>query len=205
MTFLLVDDHAIFRQSFRRLLNFEFSNAVIFEACNGTEALSIVQQKDIDLIFLDLQMEGGDGYSFAETCLWQKPQTKIIILSMIHSMAVVAHFLKIGVKGYLPKSVDTEEVIKATKLVTSGAAYFHNNLDDYLSEKISRSLPNLNFSPREIEVMIKLSKGFTNKEIALQLGISARSVESYRANMIEKAKVKNTAELVRFFFENGLS
>jgi DNA-binding NarL/FixJ family response regulator len=206
MTILIVDDHPLFRKGLIFLFTTsKYKNAKFVEANDGKEAVEIVRDTEVDVIFLDVSLPQMNGYETAFSILRIRPSSKIIMLSMIEELSAVSHFIKIGVRGYLTKDSEIDEIINSVDQVLEGNYYYSSKIDHCLFEKLcSETMAKTQFSKREMEVIKHLSKGFTNEDIGDKLKLSARSVESYRANLLNKAKVKNTAELIQFVYKNGI-
>lgn len=205
MTILIVDDHQLFRTALETLLsqgNFKDSN--FFTVGSGKEAIEVIQSEPVDLVLLDVQMPRMNGYQTAETMLRYRPSLKIIMLTMVDTLTAMNHFFAIGVKGYLTKGSSSQELYLAIETVMQGRLYYPEEIFEGASKDEKGSSSAVKFSPQEMQVMLCLSKEVNSSQIAASMGLSKRTVESYRLQMIEKAFVKNTAELLNYFSENGL-
>lgn len=154
-------------------------------------------------------MPGVNGYQTAQELLRIDPSAKILLFTYLDSLAVAANFLAIGGKGFMTKDADLDTLFKAITTIIQGQHYFHSSHDTQLIEMlhqgIRNNLPKIQFSQRELEICLKLSKGNTAKMIADDLGLSVRTVESYKDSLISKTKVKNTVELIDFIYRNGIN
>jgi DNA-binding NarL/FixJ family response regulator len=208
LCFLIVDDHPVFRKGLIHSLSTSlFFNGQFLEATNGMDAMSELENRKVDIIFLDISMPKMDGYQTTSNILKIRPNTKIIIMSEHDELSVILHFFKLGVKGFLSKGSNIETIDHAIRSVLVGDRY-HNSLYnkqvDVLLKNLNESNTYLKFTRREKQLLAALSEGKSSQQIADELGLSIRSVEYYRYNLLIKTKVKNTAELVRYAFKNGL-
>lgn len=206
---LIVDDHPLFRLGLRKIFDqTECASSVFFEAGNGLEAIDIVLREDVDLIFLDESMPKLSGFDAAKRILMHKPESRIIVLTQYDEMPLILNYFKLGAKGFLSKAIDAAQITEATRNVLAGNYYYHSKYDSqissWLSDGLKKGIPAIRFSDREVEVVLHLSKGKTNHEIANLLDLSPRSVESYRCDLIHKAGVTNTASLMTFVYMNGI-
>ncbi|MFV0522244.1 MAG: response regulator transcription factor [Mangrovibacterium sp.] len=206
---ILVDDHTLFRNGLRILLDASGEYEVIAEASNGQEFLVSLAKCNPDVVLLDIDMPVMDGITAAKKAIELYPDLKIITLSMYGEEYYYYGMVDAGVNGFLLKNSDITEVIQAIDTVCSGANYFSSELLDNLvmnfrtkPEHHSKE-PHL-LSSREIEILILICKGFSNQEIGDELYISKRTVDKHRANILEKSQCKNTAQLVVYAIKNKL-
>ena len=208
---IIVDDHRLFRKGLRLLLN-EISNIeVIAEAANGKLFLDAIKIKKTDLVLMDIDMPELNGIEATEKAIAIYPDIKIIALSMYGDESYYYKMVNAGVKGFLLKDTDCEELEKAIKLVLEGNNYFSQELLRNIIVKfgsynyktiLNNSLPKL--SDRELEVLNHICNGRSNQEIAEQLFISPRTVERHRASLLSKTKSKNSINLVMYAIKNDL-
>ena len=207
---LIADDNVLIRKGLVQLFSkgSDF-NARILEACNGKEALHILSNNDIDLVILDERMPEMRGLECAETILKVNPQMKVIALTMYDSIPLILNYLKLGVKGFIAKNqIEIGDLFEAVKTVLDGNYFFRSSYDPEIREhlleiQLTRP-PSIRFSERELQMVIEISKGFSNKETASNLGISVRTIETYRLDLMRKIGVKNTAELIAYVYKNGI-
>ena len=205
---MLVDDHTLFRNGLRILLNNLKEYTVSGEAANGKEFLDLLKTQSPDLVLLDIDMPVMDGIEAAKKALSKYPDLKIITLSMYGEEDYYYKMVDAGVKGFLLKNSDINEVKTALKTVLEGGSYFSSELLQTLVSSL-RSSPRQHekqnvLSERETEILILICQGFSNQEIADQLFISKRTVDKHRANILEKSESKNTAQLVMYAIKNQL-
>jgi DNA-binding NarL/FixJ family response regulator len=210
---ILVDDHKIFRDGLKLLLN-EISNIkVIAEASNGKEFLEILETNHPDIIFMDIKMPEMNGIDATRIALQKFPDLKVIILSMSGNEEHFSLSLNAGACAYLLKNSDKSEIEKAILSVLEGKNYFSETLlkdlvrKNYIMNKDSSVMPADNpdkLSHRELEVLQLICKGLANHEIAKELNISPRTVDGHRANILDKTQSKNSISLVVYAIKKGL-
>lgn len=216
---LLVDDHALFRNGLKLLLNSHPSYRVVGEAGTGVEMLARLEELDRqpDIVLLDISMPEMNGIDAAGAALSRYPDLRIITLSMYGEEDYYFRMVSQGVKGFLLKNSDITEVYAALEAVLEGGSYFSQELlFNLVSNLRSSSVGEAEveaaadpsddtlLSAREKEILLLICKGLTNYEIADRLFISKRTVDKHRANILEKTNCKNTANLVVYAIKNGL-
>ncbi|MDM1293253.1 response regulator transcription factor [Sphingobacterium sp. N143] len=213
---LLVEDHMVVRNGIKLLLESQEEFEVIGEASDGEEALMIIVEKKLlpDIILTDISMGNMDGIALLKVVEKEYPTVKVIFLSMLNQIHYVVEGFEHGLCGYLLKTVDYNELLFGLKHVANGGKYMSeeismallnqvNSAENYADEK-KYAVTDFDLSERELEVLGLIADGFTNSEIADKIFLSKRTIEGHRQNLIEKTKVKNTAELVKFAFQHGL-
>ena len=207
---MIADDHAVFRSGLKALLEKESDFTVVGEAGTGIDTIRLANEKDFDILLLDINMPGVTGPAVAEEVLKKCKRVAIVILTMHDDEYYLQELFKIGVKGFVLKKSTGTDLIQAIRAVTSGKQYIDPSLASYVispyvggRNKKAPGRKNL-LSPREQEVCSLLAYGHTNSEIAEKLFISERTVETHRANIFSKLNLKNRAELVRFAIDNNL-
>ena len=208
MDILLVDDHTLFRNGLKMLLDTLAGYEVTGEASNGREFLELITKYDYDIVFLDIEMPETNGIEAARRAIELKPDLKIITLSMYGDEEYYDQMVDAGAKGFLLKNTNLQEVKAAIDTVMIGGNYFsqelmQNLLRNYKSIKETKE-PNAELSEREIEILLLICSGLSNQEIGDQLFISKRTVEKHRANILSKTNCKNTAGLVMYAIKNQL-
>ena len=209
---ILVDDHKIFRDGLKLLLN-EISNIkVIAEASNGKEFLELLENNKPDIIFMDIKMPEMNGIDATRIALQKFPDLKVIILSMSGNEEHFSLSLNAGACAYLLKNSDKSEIEKAILSVLDGKNYFSEALlkdlvrkNYILSKDTVMPVDNPDkLSHRELEVLQLICKGLANHEIAKELNISPRTVDGHRANILDKTQSKNSISLVVYAIKKGL-
>ena len=208
MKILLVDDHTLFRNGLKMLLDTLPGYEVTGEASNGKEFLELIAKYDYDIIFLDIEMPEINGIEAAKQAIEQKPELRIITLSMYGDEEYYDQMVDAGAKGFLLKNTNLQEVKTAIDTVMSGGNYFSQELmqsllRNYKSVKETK-VPEAELSEREIEILLLICSGLSNQQIGDTLFISKRTVEKHRANILSKSNCKNTAGLVMYAIKNQM-
>ncbi len=207
----LVDDHTLFRNGLRGLLDSREDCVVVGEASTGEEFLEQLQECDADVVFMDIAMPGIKGDEATARALEIRPDLKIITLSMFGDDDYYFRMVSVGAKGFLLKSSDIDEVIAAIETVATGGSYFSQELLDSLVSNL-RTTPQPeteqedeeSLSERELEVLLEICRGLSNQQIADKLFISKRTVDKHRANILAKTGCPNTANLVVYAIKHNL-
>jgi DNA-binding NarL/FixJ family response regulator len=197
---LLADDHPLIREGFKSLLGKNDRFEIIGEAENGKELLDMAIQLQPDIILSDINMPVISGLEALEQLSKLHPSIKFLMLSMHEERVYILNALKIGASGYLLKNIEQFELERAIITVFEGSKYFSPAITNILAESFSKpevSSESYDITPREKEVLELVAAGNSTKQIADQLKISIRTVESHRINMLKKMKAGNTAELIR--------
>ena len=201
ITVLLVDDHALVRRGFRRLLEDDTAIEVVGEGSNGEEAIRLTTELKPQVIVMDAAMPGTGGLEATRTILAKHPRAAIIMLSMHSEETLVRQALSAGARGYILKNALELDLAAAVKRVAAGEQV----IDPALIKP--EPLPgerNRRLTPRELEVLQLICDGLSNKEIAVKLDLSANTVAVHRANIMNTLGVHKTAELVVYALQNGL-
>ena len=201
ITVLLVDDHALVRRGFRRLLEDDTDIQVVGEGSNGDDALRLTTELKPHVIVMDAAMPGTGGLEATRNILAKHPKAAIIMLSMHSEETLVRQALNAGARGYILKNALELDLAAAVKRVAAGEQVIDPALikPDPLPGERNRRL-----TPRELEVLQLICNGLSNKEIAVKLEISANTVAVHRANIMNTLGVHKTAELVVYALQNGL-
>jgi DNA-binding NarL/FixJ family response regulator len=207
---LVADDHAVVREGIRQVLSvggFE----VIGEAATAAETLALARRLEPDVVILDISMPDGTGLDVTPRLREVVPDTRILILSIHDHEQYVLQSVRAGAHGYLRKDSSPGQLRDAVRAVHQGATFFSGPVADQLAAALrgeddarhqASRLDTL--TTRERDVLVEIAGGFTNKEIAARLGISARTVESHRESLMRKLLIRNVAGLTRFAVEKGL-
>lgn len=212
-----LEDYKIMRDGIRFLLSQDSDISVVGEARKGEELLQVLPQTDIDVLLLDIYLDGMedtrtmDGFTICERVHQQYPSVKVVAHSVYDDADRVARIMNAGAMGFVSKKAGYEELIRAIKTVHSGKKYICaetskklKNLNDFLEGIVDTLRGEKDFfSQREKEVLELLGNGYSTKDIAKKLFITEKTVETHRKNMAKKASVKNTAELVAFSSARG--
>lgn len=205
---MIVDDHALFRNGLKLLLNSFENFKVIAEASNGKEFLDVLEVVPVDIVLLDIEMPEMDGISAAQIALKKFPELKIITLSMYGDEDYYYKMVDAGVVGFLLKDSDIDEVNAALCAAVDGRSYFSQDLLQNLISRLTHSVDNqgdtADLTEREKEIVILICQGLSNIEIGEKLFLSKRTVEKHRANILEKTQCRNTASLVMYAIKNRI-
>jgi DNA-binding NarL/FixJ family response regulator len=208
-TLLLADDHLMVRQGLRALLAREPDLRLVGEAAEGLEALRLAERLRPDVLVLDLMMPGLNGLDVARQVARRSPETRVVILSMHAHEAYVLESLLAGAAGYVLKESSSDELVKAIRAVTAGGRYLSPPLSEEALGAYTRRTGSLPPDPyhtltaRERVVLQLTAEGHSGTDIAERLFISPRTVETHRANLMRKLKVRNQKELVRYALQRG--
>jgi DNA-binding NarL/FixJ family response regulator len=202
---LIADDHQIVRQGFRALLEPE-GIQVVAEAADGWEAVRLAESENPDVVVLDLSMPQLNGLDAAREILRLRPKTKIVLLTMHMEEHQIVGALRAGIRGYVTKTQAAEALSQAIREVASGGTYLTPGVADvvvgaYLAGGEVAREP---LTPRERQVLQLVAEGKTTKEVATFLNLSVKTVESYRARLMDKLDIHDTATLVRYAIRRGL-
>lgn len=198
---LIADDHAIVRSGLCGLIEGSGDMAVVGEARTGDEAVRLAHAAQPDVVVMDVSMPGMDGAEATELILHETPGVRVLALTMHDDRAHLMRLLEAGAAGYVIKRTAGEELLRAIRSVASGESY----VDSLLAGALLRDAEAENepLSPREEEVLRRTAWGESNKAIAAELGISTRTVETYKARISEKLNLRTRPEMVRYAVDRG--
>ncbi|MFC0272224.1 response regulator [Metabacillus herbersteinensis] len=217
---VIIDDHQLFREGVKRILDFEPSFEVVAEGDDGSEALAIVEANKPDVVIMDINMPNMNGVEATKLLIDANPETKVIILSIHDDENYVTHALKTGARGYLLKEMDADTLIEAVKVVSDGGSYLHPkvthnlvnefrrlatsgqaNATQHIQTEIRRPLHIL--TRRECEVLQLLADGKSNRGIGESLFISEKTVKNHVSNILQKMNVNDRTQAVVVAIKNG--
>jgi two-component system response regulator DegU len=213
---LLVDDHTIVRDGIKATLKDQSNFSIIGEAVNGIDAIESVKLLHPNVVIMDITMPEMNGIEATMEISKKYPNSKVLILSMHDNETYILKSVEAGAYGYLLKDVDKSEFVKAINAVYNGEKYFNTAISSvlvtgYLNKvKQTESQSNIGsndeyeLTKREKGILKMITIGKNNREIADGLGISIRTIETHRANIMKKLKVKNAVELVRIALEDNI-
>jgi len=207
---LLIDDHDVVRAGLSNLLQRQHNAEIVGEASDGRKAVELVQQLSPDVVLMDIAMPGLNGLEATRQIRAADTGAKVIILSMHSDTQYVIEVLKAGASGYLLKNSVGQHLPLALKAAMDGKVYLSPEITGVVVDNVLRHTPAENraidvLTSREREVLQLLAEGKTSKEIATDLFISAKTVESHRAQIMEKLKLRTVAELTKFAIREGLT
>lgn len=206
---VLADDHGVLRGGLRALLNAEDDLKVIGEAASGDEALRLVPELQPDIVLLDLNMPGPGGIEVTRRLRELVPETRVLVLTVHEDEGLLREAIDSGASGYIIKRAVESELINAIRAVARGEMYIHPSMTRALLNKPTRreqapSGAQESLTPRETDVLRLIVLGYTNRQAAEELGLSVRTVETHRANLMGKLGLKSRVELVRWAADNEL-
>ncbi len=204
---IITDDHQLFRNGLKILLNAYPEFEVTGEASNGEEFLKLISDTCVDVALMDINMPEMDGIEATRKALKICPELDIIALSMYGEEEYYYKMVDAGAKGFVLKDSDISEVKEAILTVKKGGSYFSQELLYHVIQKIKHrenESKSANLSKREKEILLKICEGLSNQEIAENLFISKRTVDKHRANLLGKTSSKNTASLILFAIRHKL-
>jgi len=204
---LIVDDHAIVRRGLRSLLSDELPEATFGEASHAQQALKELRREKWDVALLDINLPGKSGLDLLKVLKAEWPKLPVLVLSGHPEDQFAVRVLKAGAGGYLTKESAPEELAKAIRKILAGGRYVSPALAEHLALGVKKDLtrtPHETLSDREYEVMSYIASGKTVTEIAEELSLSVKTISTYRARVLEKLGVKNSAKIVQYAIRNGL-
>lgn len=206
---LLADDHAVLRDGLKTLINAQPDMEVVGEANNGRTAWQKAKELQVDLVLMDVSMPEMNGAQATKRLKQLCPEIKVLALTAHEDKGYLRHLLEAGAAGFLLKRAATEELIQAIRIVASHGSY----IDPTLAGKVlgsfvrhpakQNALEHNELSNREADVLRLIAWGYSNKEIANELDISVKTVETYKARMSEKLQLNSRSEIVRYAVRQG--
>lgn len=204
---IIADDHAVVAEGLKHVVEAQADMEVVALAVDGREAVRQARDLQPDVVLMDLSMPELNGADATRAILERDPKCRVIVLSMYSEREYVRRALKAGAAGYVVKRSAAKEVVDAIRAVHAGQRYLSPRvadvvLDDYTGEE--RDDPLARLSAREREVLQLLAEGHTGAQIAERLSLSQKTVETYRARLVEKLGIRDVAGLVRFAIQRGI-
>ena len=206
---VIADDHVLFRQGIKKVLEEMDDIEIVGEANDGLELLNLLKKLTPHMVVLDISMPNLRGIEATHEIKVINPAIKVLILTMHKSKDYLYHAISAGAEGYVLKEDADTDLFSAIKRIRKGKTYISPILSEELTDDLvqvcrgKHKIPSDPLTPREREVIKLVAEGKTNKEIAHLLFVSIRTVEKHRANIMRKAKLKSTPELVKYAIEKG--
>jgi DNA-binding NarL/FixJ family response regulator len=197
----LVDDHSLVRDGIRALLSVMPQLDVVGEAENGTQAIEMVDRCQPDLLLMDISLKDMNGLELTRLLGKQYPTLKILILSMYDNYEYVSESVRSGASGYVLKNAPSREIIAAIEAIISGGTFYSAEIAQRLAT--DQNTDN-ELTPRESQVLYKMVQGMNNKEMARELAISVRTVETHRLSIRRKLNIDKPAALVKYAIDHGI-
>lgn len=200
---LLVDDHPLVRDGVRVRLEAVPHFEVVGEAGDADAALQAARTLSPDLVLMDIGMRGMNGIALTEKFAEEFPEIAVLVLSMHDNLEYVRQVMRAGARGYVLKDAPASELVEAIDAVLAGRPFYSAQLAMRMAEQAVMPTPVEALTPRERDILDGIAKGYANKRIADELGLSVRTVESHRLNLKRKLGIEGQAELVKFAVELG--
>jgi DNA-binding NarL/FixJ family response regulator len=204
---LLVDDHPIVRQGIKQVLSGAFHPAVVGEAANAQEGLNEIRGTAWDILVLDLTLPGASGLDLLKELRRERPTLPVLVLSMHPPDQFARRAMNAGASGYLTKDSAPTELVKAVGEVIAGRRYVNPSVIDELitdAQPEEGHRPHEALSDREYQVLRMIASGLTVSQVANRLSLSVKTISTYRARVLEKMRMKTTAELMHYGIQHGL-
>lgn len=206
---VLADDHAVVREGLKSLINSQPDMIVVGEADDGESACRVAMELLPDVLVIDLSMPLLGGAEATARIRRDSPQVKVLALTIHEERAYLRQLLRAGASGYVLKRAATADLVRAVRIVAAGGTYLDpavagGLVEDYLdADAAAAQVHDDPLSEREREVLIGIAQGYSNKEIAAQLALSVKTVETYKARMAEKLGLRSRVEIVRYAVARG--
>lgn len=207
MRILLADDHAMFRSGLRRLLEDEFRDAVFGEVADCDGLIEAVRAEAWDLLVLDISLAGHNSLHELPRIKQIRPALPVIVLSMYGERQFVVRALGAGAGAYLTKERAADELFRAIRAVLDGRRYIGEALAEQLADHVAmdtKGKPHESLSPRELEVFLLLASAISVSTVAERLGLSVKTVSTYRTRILEKMALSSNAEIIQYAVRHGL-
>ncbi len=204
---LIVDDHPLVRRGLCQILQDAISLSRLDELSNGNDVLEQVARRSYDMVILDISLPGRDGLEVLKDLHYYHPELPVLILSIQSESQYALRALKLGASGCLNKASAPEELVDAAKQVLKGSRYISPKVSQLLLEdyqNLHSDEPHKHLSEREYQVMMMLASGLTSGEISEQLGLSIKTVSTYRTRLLQKMSLKNNAQITYYAVKHNL-
>ena len=215
---IIVDDHQLFREGVKRILDFEDTFDVVAEGDDGTDVVTLYAENEPDVVLMDINMPGKNGVEATAELITEFPDAKVIMLSIHDDETYVTHALKSGALGYMLKEMDADEIVEAIKVVANGGSYLHPKVTKNLVAEFKRRSEHENkgnfhqteirrpfhlLTKRECEVLQLLTDGQSNRTIGETLFISEKTVKNHVSSILQKMNVNDRTQAVVTAIKNG--
>lgn len=204
MKIFLTDDHAILLGGLIKILSAEDDLEVVGSAGSVRETLDLLTQKNVDLLITDYNLPDDDGLTLVRRVKQKYPTIKIIVLSMHDEAHLIKEILKEGINGYILKKDSHEELVSAVRAVKNDKVYLSSDVNTMLMKGLNGTEEQKLLTDREREILKLIAKEYTNKQMAEELFISERTVETHRKNIFRKTGTNNLVGLIKFAYANNL-
>ena len=204
---LVVDDHTLVRDGLCRVLNAEDDIVVVGQTGSGREAVRLCQELKPDVVVLDYSLPDLDGLAVTTEVIAQGNGTRVLILTMYANEEYATRVIRAGASGFIVKAASTEEMLAAVRKVANQGVYVTPGVLERIVERMGpgqQETPESTLSDREMQVLLKLARGATTREVSAALGLSMSTVETYRGRILDKLNLRNNSDMTRFAIRRGL-
>ncbi|MDB5742004.1 MAG: two component transcriptional regulator, LuxR family [Polaromonas sp.] len=205
---VIADDHAIVREGLKRIITSADDMAVVGEAADGTEVMQQVRESEFDLLVLDLSMPGRSGMELIKLIRGEKPKLKILVLSMHEELQYAVRAIKSGASGYLTKESAPTQLMQVLRKIAAGGAFISSGVAEQLalgSMMGGTAAVHEKLTDREFEVFRLIAIGMSVTDIAMRLNLSAKTISTHKANLMQKMNLQNQSELIRYAIKHGVT
>ena len=205
---VIADDHAIVREGLKRIVTSAEDMAVVGEAADGTQVMQQVRGSDFEVLVLDLSMPGRSGMELIKLVRGEKPKLRILVLSMHEELQYAVRAIKSGASGYLTKESAPLQLIQVLRKIASGGAFISTDVAEQLalgSMLGGNAAVHERLTDREFEVFRLIAVGRSVTEIAARLNLSAKTISTHKANLMQKMNLQNQSELIRYAIRHGVT
>jgi two-component system response regulator NreC len=206
---LIADDHSLIRAGLRALLKDVPDLQIVGEAEDGLAVLQLAAELHPDVALMDISMAGLNGIETTRQLREISPQTRVLALTVHEDEGMLREMIRAGAFGYIIKRAAESDLIQAIRVISQGNMYVHPELTSALLKNLSphaatRKTVNETLTPREIDVLLLLARGYTNRQIAQEMNLSRRTIEGYRSSLVGKLGFSSRVELMNYVEEHGL-
>lgn len=205
---VVADDHAIVREGLKRIITSSGDMTVAGEAADGTEVMQQVRGLDFEVLVLDLSMPGRSGMELIKLVHTEKPKLRILVLSMHQELQYAVRAIKSGASGYLTKESAPLQLLQVLRKIAAGGAFISADVAEQLALGSMRggvSAAHERLSDREFEVFRLIAGGVSVSDIAVRLNLSAKTISTHKANLMQKMDMRNQSELIRYAIKHGVA
>jgi DNA-binding NarL/FixJ family response regulator len=205
---VVADNHAMIREGLKHIISSSGDMTVVGEAADGAGVMQLVRGSDFEMLVLDLSMPGRSGMELIKLVRSEKPRLRILVFSMHQELQYAARAIKSGANGYLIKDSAPLEVLEALRKIAAGRHSFSPDVTEQLllgSMRADVSVPHERLSDREFEVFRLIASGVSVTDIALRLNLSAKTISTHKANLMQKMDMHNQSELIRYAIKHGVA
>ncbi|AFK87193.1 MULTISPECIES: response regulator [Thermoanaerobacterium] len=199
---MIADDHVLLRQGLKQIIELEEDMKVSYQASDGEEAYNLAKNNSPDVILMDINMPNVNGIKAAKMIKNDNPKNKIMFLTIYNDKEYLMEALKIGVEGYILKDADSDELIKAIRIISNGGVYIHPSLIREI-ENLEKNECKKDLTDREFEILNLIAEGYSNKEIADKLFLSEKTVKNHVYNIFRKLDVKDRTQAAIYLLKNN--